>query len=96
MENAPSWLKVTTAVILAGVAIYGAVRPAPVPQQATPQARDITYVLCEEINELKALARELVSLSPPDPDTSNTERRRYLELTYNRTRSRDCDKLINP
>lgn len=93
MDNAPTWLKTTVAVILAAVAIYGAVRPAPTPTEATPEAISYARSNCVAINEVKALARELIAVSPDDPDASPEEIRRFTEKVYVLTRPRDCESI---
>lgn len=51
---------------------------------------------CDATNDTKALARELIAISPIDPDVTPTERQAFQARVAELTRPRDCEALVGP
>lgn len=94
MEDLPAWVKLISAVIIAAATGFGAGTAAPPPEEATNEARVFAQGNCEAINEVKALARELIALSPVDPDISAEARARFTQKVAALTRPRDCEAFV--
>ena len=84
LGSAADWAKAAPAILLALAAFINSLQKA---DAETVQAnRQTIESNCSDIDGLKALARELISIAPIDPDTPPEERRRYEAKAYALTR----------
>lgn len=90
VNNKAEWVRLAASVIVAVLVGLGFDSGDASKQQLNSAATSN----CEADNRTKALARELVALTPLDPDVTPAERRRFQTHVTRLTRPRDCARLV--